>query len=66
VNKKLLRAIRKSGWLLEELAGLIRVPEPILYRILTGITQPDEGTKSRIAAVLDCEVSEIFEAIDYE
>lgn len=59
-NEKLLRAIRKSGWPIEELAGLVGVPEPVLYRILTGLTDPDEGTQERLATVLGVKAAEIF------
>jgi ribosome-binding protein aMBF1 (putative translation factor) len=59
-NPKLLQAIRKSGWLLGELAGLVRIPEPVLYRILTGITDPDPGTQERLATVLGIKTSDIF------
>ena len=61
MNKELLRTIRKSGWLLEELAGLAQIPEPVLYRICIGKTDPDPRTQQRLAQVLDCKVSDIFE-----
>jgi DNA-binding XRE family transcriptional regulator len=64
MNHKLLRAIRKSGWLMEELAALAQVPEPVLYRICTGRTDPDQNTQYRLAQVLDCQISEIFEGAD--
>ena len=61
MNQKLLRAIRKSGWLLEELAGLAQIPEPVLYRICIGKTDPDPGTQYRLAQALDCKASDLFE-----
>jgi len=60
-NTKLLQAIRKSGWLLEELAGLTMIPEPVLYRILTGFIDPDPGTRERLAKVVGVKATDIFE-----
>jgi len=60
-NLKLLQAIRTSGWLLEELSGLARIPEPVLYRIITGLVDPDPGTQERLAVVLAVQTADIFE-----
>lgn len=59
-NPKLLRAVRVSGWLVEEISGLTRIPEISLYRILSGIEDPGVEAFARIAAVLDCGVEEIL------
>jgi transcriptional regulator with XRE-family HTH domain len=59
-DKKLLDAVRPCGFSLEEIAGLARIPEPVLYRILTGLTDPDQGTQQRLATILDRRVSELF------
>ena len=61
MNQKLLRGIRKSGWLIEEIAALAQIPEPVLYRICIGMTDADPKTQNRLARVLDCKTSEIFE-----
>ena len=44
-NINLLAAVRQSNFSLEEIALLARISEPVLYRILTGLTDPDPATR---------------------
>jgi len=57
---KLLKAVRESGWSVEEISGLTRIPEISLYRILSGVEDPGEAAFERIAKVIGCKVEELF------
>lgn len=60
-NLKLLRAIRKSGWSIEEISGLLRIPESIVYKILSGDECPGDVARQRFATILDCKIGDLFE-----
>ena len=58
--EKLLNAVRESRFSIEEISGLTRIPEIILYKIFSGDEKPGDAGCARIAAVLGCDPQEIF------
>lgn len=59
-RNEFLKRIRESGWRLEEISGLARIPLRSLYEICAGLTDPPVGDRERLALALGCEVHEIF------
>ena len=59
-DRKRLRLVRESGWILEDLCGVTRIPLKDMYEILAGLYDPPGSAKNRIAAALGCEVRDIF------
>ena len=59
-DRERLRIVRESGWIIEDLCGVTRIPSKEMYEILAGLYDPPESAKSRMAAALGCEVGELF------
>ena len=59
-SETLLSAVRESRFSIEEIAGLTRIPEIILYKIFSGDEKAGDAGCARIAAVLGCAPEEIF------
>ena len=59
-NKKLLRAVEKSKFSMEEIAILSGIYEDHLISIIAGRDNPDQATRDRIAVILNKKEGEIF------
>ena len=59
-DAKLLDALRESRFSIEEISGLTKIPEIILYKIFSGDEKAGDAGCARIAMVLGCAPEEIF------
>ena len=59
MNEALLNKIRESGWRVEELAGVTRIPEITIYNILAGRQEVGLADLRIFARVLGCDVKEL-------
>jgi ribosome-binding protein aMBF1 (putative translation factor) len=58
-NQALLSKVKESGWSIEELAGLTRIPEIVIYDILAGRHDAGLAVLNKFALVLGCSVEEL-------
>lgn len=65
-RRKLLALIRQSGWKIEEVAGLIKMPESALYKIIRGEQGYGAETIYSFTEVLGCTLEELLEGDDDE
>jgi len=56
-------ALAQRGMRQKQLAARCRLPEPTLSRIVTGQISADAKTRARIARVLRCDESWLFERV---
>jgi len=56
-------ALGERGMRQKQLAARCRLPEPTLSRIVTGRVSADAKTRARIAHILRCEESWLFERV---
>ncbi len=64
MQEKLLVALKKRQLHQYQLAGMARISETALSRILWGRVQPSEEVKRRIAKALKMEIEELFDDTD--
>jgi len=58
-NEVLLAKVRESGWSIEEITCLTRIPEITIYNILSGREEAGSAVYQQFAWVLGCEVEEL-------
>ncbi|MFZ2447501.1 MAG: helix-turn-helix transcriptional regulator [Syntrophobacteraceae bacterium] len=56
----LVHKIAASGWSIEELSGLTRIPETSIYRILRGEENLGGEALQRLAVLLNCAAHELI------
>ena len=66
MNRRLKIKILESGLSQVEVADAVRLSETKFSRIVRGRVHPSEAEKKKIARILKCEVSDIFQIFDTE
>ena len=60
MNEFFVKAIKKSGFSIEEISGLSGIPEVFIYRFAREQQEPDLSTAQTFAEILEKQAKELF------